>query len=403
MKSHKTNLFAAVFLLILISSNALPANWKIEFWDIQRKGANGDGGSAKEGGANPEDWFEAATIAGLDFVRLCPGDWDGQGRDFLIGNADHYTTIPEEDIKKLKAVLDIAHSHRIKVVLTMFSLPGARYRQDNNNQFDYRLWSEESYQEQALKFWKDISSQLKDHPAVVGYNPLNEPYPSRKDGFAEEGETEGFQNWLLQNKDTVADLNRFNRRVVEAIRLEDSETPIILDCWFHSHAEGFRYLKPLNDKSVIYAFHYYGNWEFATFRINDGRFSYPDRMPAGDGKSEKWTQKTIEEHLKPVADWARQHQIPASRIIAEEFGCDRRVSGAKEFLSDLIKVLNNKKWHWAFYSFRSSTWDGLDYELGTKPLGWEYWQGREKGVDHESLINRHDNLIWNIFKGELAR
>ncbi|MGD9210218.1 MAG: cellulase family glycosylhydrolase, partial [Desulfobacteraceae bacterium] len=257
-----------VFIILPFSTGIAFANWKIEFWDIQRKGAHGEGGTAKEGGANPEDWFKSAYVAGLDFVRLCPVDWKGEGRDFLIGDADQYTSLPKKDISKLKNVLDIAHRHHIKVVLTMFSLPGARYRQDNNGQSDYRLWTDETFQKQTLQFWKDLASELRSHPAIVGYNPLNEPYPSRKAGFEGGGKLDGFETWLHNNKGKTPDLNRFNQRIVDAIRLVDTKTPIILDCWFHSDPKGFRYLFPVNDKATIYAFHYYGRWDFATYRIN---------------------------------------------------------------------------------------------------------------------------------------
>ncbi|MNI93865.1 hypothetical protein D3C73_1518830 [compost metagenome] len=35
--------------------------------------------------------------------------------------------------------------------------------------------------------------------------------------------------------------------------------------------------------------------------------------------------------------------------------------------------------HWAFYAFREDGWDGMDYELGDKPLPGSYWQAVEKG------------------------
>lgn len=87
-------------------------------------------------------------------------------------------------------------------------------------------------------------------------------------------------------------------------------------------------------------------------------------------------------------------------MIAAEFGCDRRVPGAREYLAELIGQFNAYQWHWAFYSFRASDWDGLDYELGTEKLGWKYWQARDEGVDHERLIERHDNPLWEVLKSE---
>ena len=400
------NLILVVVILFTITANVATANEKLSFWDQQRKGANGDGGLPSDelfDAADADKWFQAAAAAGIEFIRLSPVTWRLQKQDFLLGTADDFRAIPEQDFLKLTTVLDLAQKYNVKVVLTMFSLPGARFRQDNNNQSDYRLWTDEKYQQQACNFWKSLAARLNDHPAIVGYNPLNEPHPARRDGIVAEN-ADGFEEWLTRHKETTSDLNRFNRRIVKAIRSEDTENPIILDCWLHSSVEGFRYLTPVDDEAVLYAFHYYGPWTFSTYRINKQRFSYPDKMPVGESdETEAWTVENIRQDIQPVIEWAKRYQVPMSRIIAEEFGCDRRVSGAKDFLEDVLRVLDGEGWHWAFYSFRSPGWDGMDYELGTKKLGWKYWEEREKGVAHEDLIKRHDNPLWNVFKQELSQ
>ena len=382
----------------MLTSKSLPSDKKIEFWHTQRKGANGDGGK------DPEKWFGAAAEVGIEFVRLIPVNWQSQGRDFLLGDADNFRGIPVQDFKKLKETLDVAHRYNVKVVLTMFSLPGARNRQDNDYKFDYRLWTEQKYQKQALAFWKELAARLKDHPAIVGYNPLNEPHPARRDGFESDRDSKGFEDWLNRHKDGTSDLNRFYRLLVKAIRSQDTETPIILDGWFHSTPNGLRHLTPVDDNALLYAFHFYEPWIFATYRINKGRFSYPDNMPGDTANTTtRWTKAQIHQRLQPVVEWAHRYNIPTWRIMAEELGCDRRVAGAKEYLEDIIGIFNAAQWHWAFYSFRASDWDGLDYELGTERLGWKYWQQREKGIDHEDLIKRHDNPLWDVFKREFTQ
>lgn len=382
---------------LLLCAGAAGGAEKIAFWDTQRKGANGDGGR------DPEQWFRAAADVGIEFVRLIPVNWESQGRDFLIGDADHFAGIPAEDLQRLEAVLDVAHRHNVKVLLTMFSLPGARNRQDNDYEFDYRLWTDEAFQQQAMAFWKALAARLRDHPAIVGYNPLNEPHPARRDGFTADEDEKGFADWLARHEGGPSDLNRFNRRIVKAIRSEDSRTPIVLDCWFHSGPGGFRHLRPADENAVLYAFHFYEPWVFATYRVNKGRFAYPDRMPTVQGDATgPWTPAEIRRRVRPVVEWAQRFNIPASRIIAEEFGCDRRVSGAQQYLEDIIGVFNRRQWHWAFYSFRASDWDGLDYELGTEKLNWKYWQQRERGIDHEDLLKRRDNPLWNVFKRQFS-
>ena len=112
-----------MLVLCLASYGAAMANPKIAFWAAQRKGANGCGGK------DADKWFAAAAGFGIEYVRLSPATWKGAGRDFLIGNADNFTDIPKADLAKLESVLDAAERHEVKIVLTMFSLPGVRWRQ----------------------------------------------------------------------------------------------------------------------------------------------------------------------------------------------------------------------------------------------------------------------------------
>jgi hypothetical protein len=238
---------------------------------------------------------------------------------------------------------------------------------------------------------------------VAGYNPLNEPHPERKDGF-ENGQSGKFPQWLTEHQGKAGDLDLFYRRIIQAIREVDHDTPIILDARFHAAPEGFRFLLPVADPAILYSFHFYEPWAYTTFRVNRGRFRYPDRMPAvREGETDSWEFAEFSNRMEPVVSWAKQHGVPPRRILAGEFGCDRRVAGAQAYLSDLLRLLNLQEWHWAFYSFRSSDWDGMDYELGTGGLGQHYWQEREAGKPHEELIQRRDNPLWKVLRSQFPK
>ncbi|HET6890059.1 MAG TPA: hypothetical protein VFH31_03065 [Pyrinomonadaceae bacterium] len=103
--------------------------------------------------------------------------------------------------------------------------------------------------------------------------------------------------------------------------------------------------------------------------------------------------------LNPVVRWQKTHGIKSNRIFVGEFGCNRMVGGAADYLSDLIKIFNQHNWHWAFFTFRQDFWDGMDYEIGTKPPGGAYWQSIERGETPQP--RREDNALWNVLKREL--
>jgi len=116
--------------------------------------------------------------------------------------------------------------------------------------------------------------------------------------------------------------------VVEAIRRVDPDTPLLLDGWFHASPAGLSYLETVEDKHVLYAFHFYEPWEYTTFRVNRGRYAYPDRMPAPAKGPQRWNADVLRDRISPVVRWARENGIPPRRVVAAEFCVDRRVGGA---------------------------------------------------------------------------
>ena len=383
-----------VALAVLLAAPAAGGE-AFRFWDQQRKGANCQNRRV------PREYWRAAAAAGLEFVRLLPDGMASRNRDFLIGSADRFTALDEADLRTLVTILDEAQAAGVKVVLAPISLPGARWKQLNGDKDDARLWKDAAFQEQAAAFWRTLAGRLRGHRALVAYNPLNEPHPERAFGF-DDAEGEGFRAWRAKVKDTPADLDAFNRRIVAAIREADPEMPILLDGWAYASPLGLAELQPIAGDGILYAFHFYEPWEYTTFRVNQGRYAYPDRLPGASGASEPWSKDRIRGRIAPVARWAQQHGVPRTRIVAAEFGVDRRVNGAAAYLEDLVSVLNEGGWHWAFYSFRSDgDWTGLDYELGADAVDPRIWDAEKRGEDPERYKRRHDNPLWQVLRREL--
>lgn len=385
-------------LALLFASGATAETAKLSFWDTQRKGAN------QQNSQHRPEWYVAARDVGLEYVRILPDAWPADGRDFLIGNADNFEEINESDLSLLTVALDEAQRNGIKVVLAMLSLPGARWRQLNDDRDDARLWQDGEFHRQAFEFWRRLAARLKAHPAIVAYNPLNEPHPERAFGF--EAPDEDFARWFMRVEDTPADLNRFNREMVAAIRSVDADTPIVLDGWFHASPRAFAYNRPVADDRVLYAFHNPGPWQMTTYRVNQGRYAYPHRVPKSwDGPTESWTRDRLAQEVLAVEAFAKTYDVPANRIIASEFWYDRRIEGAAAYLADLVHIYNERNWHWAFYAFRGSgAWTGLDYEIppGEK-LGWRYWRAVEQGEDPEPLKPRGPNPLWETLRREFRK
>jgi len=189
----------------------------------------------------------------------------------------------------------------------------------------------------------------------------------------------------------------------------DTETPIVIDCGLWADPRAIKYLKPLDDGKVIYAVHMYEPFDYTNKKSNDGRFVYPSEPPSNkeelatpEGRVKaRLNPDALAEILDSVVQWQKEHGVPSSRIFVEEFGCDRRVAGASEYLSDLIDIFNRNKWHWAFYAFREDGWDAMDYELGTEPVDWHYLDAKDRGEVYK--LYKPDNPVWSVIKKGLAQ
>ncbi|MEE2776622.1 MAG: cellulase family glycosylhydrolase, partial [Acidobacteriota bacterium] len=196
------------------------------------------------------------------------------------------------------------------------AFPGARWKQLNGDNDDGRLWQSEDLQKQAAPFWTDLAWKLRDHPALVGYDLLNEPHPGRTLAGLEEVTSQGCRAWQRSVAGSAPDLNRWNRRLVTAIRSVDNRTPIIVEPAGYAALAAVPLLEPIDDEAVICSFHTYEPWVYTTKRANQGRYEYPSRMPIGwhDG-TEAWDRNQITEAFAAVGEWTRSHALPPSRVL----------------------------------------------------------------------------------------
>lgn len=352
----------------------------IGFWDSPQPGANGFN-------AAPQDqaYFRALAGTGATWVRLSFSKWKGKGRDFLIGDADGYAGLVPEDLATLRRVLDDAHAAGLKVVVVPLSLPGGRWSQQNGGAYDDRIWSEAGYQDQAVRFWADLAAALRDHPAVAGYNILNEPAPEKHGGPAENGTEQALRSWQAEQSGGLRDLPGFYARAIAAIRAADPVTPIMVDGgWFANPRSLAAWPSPLADGRVLYAFHMYEPYA-ATSAPNlqrDAPLRYPGAVTAYAGGERAWDRAAVAAHIGAAFDWAEAQGLPPTRIVAAEFGCMRRWPDCGAYLTDVLDAVEARGGHWAFYSFREDEWEGMDYELpASLPPGRFYWLTEEGRAD----------------------
>lgn len=365
----------AAFLLAM-GSAAMAADL-MAFWNTPRHGGNSFNRLPPD-----QAYFDALSGYGATWVRLSYDKWQPAERDFLLGDADAFQGLSAADLATLRATLDRAHQAGLKVVIAPLSLPGMRWSQNNQGQFDDRLWQDKRYWLQAAAFWRDLARELKDHPAIAAYNLVNEPAPEKQGGLAEHADPGQMQQWYARRQGSARDLPALYRQLIAAIREEDADTPVMLDAGWFAAADAFGYWPaPLEDQRVLYSVHMYEPY-LVTSAPNMTRkqpIAYPGPAPFA-GQTQQWGGQRVAQYLRHPLDWAAAMNVPRSRLVVGEFGCMRRLPGCRQYLEDVLSVLDRHRLHWAFYSFREDNWDGMDYELGSAKVPWRYWQAIEQGA-----------------------
>lgn len=375
-----------------------PTQNAMHYWEVkQRMGANSFNNNPPS-----QAYFDALAGYGGEWVRLTWSKWEStSGKTFLIGDPSNYTELVEGDVTILKDVVARARQSGVKVVFTPLSLPGAVWTQDNEDQIDDRLYSDKEYWEQSAAFWTDVAAIFKDDPTVVAYNLLNEPTPERPAGY-ERGTGEENTVWYEKQQGTARDLPALYNFIIAAVRTVDSETPIMVDGGFFGNPNGFDYFPhALEDEKVLYAFHMYQPWAATSVRNvrNGSKLIYPGKMEYW-GRTEIWNAEKVSKTIQQPLDWADKNGINQSRIVMGEFGCHRYLKWCSIYMEDVLTAADEANLHWAFYTFRSDSWGGMDYELGSEPpskisigvTAEEFWKLSDE--NRLSEIPRSDTLMF---------
>jgi hypothetical protein len=144
-------------------------------------------------------------------------------------------------------------------------------------------------------------------------------------------------------------------------------------------------------------------YEPYAFTSNDnfkkgGKYVYPGKIMFGSDKI-WWDSNVMELYFKPFERWLVQKSISLNRVVAAEYGCMRRNKGVEVYLKDIVALLENRGYHWAFYAYQEDGWDGYNYELGTIGLNWDYWKAFQRGENPK--LPRKDNPLFDIIKNKL--
>ncbi|GGG02238.1 glycosyl hydrolase [Cysteiniphilum litorale] len=382
----------------VVANNAMTDS----FWQTQKKGAN----FFRQHPASLKDWQDAKQV-GIEFFRI--------PLDAYLGypvKLDNITQLTAFEIKSFDQNLKDAKITGIPIILSFLSLPFSVWKQQHGNHDDLRLWQDKKHWQAAGDFWAAVAKRYKANPNIVAYNILNEPHPEvlkLKNSNSAIFNVD-FTSYYKKVVGTSEDLNAFYEYMVKRIRHVDPDTPIIVDAGWYAEPPAADYLKPIDAKNILYAFHMYEPYIYTTRKINNGKYVYPGKIATGNDQFSDWNKATLEKFLQPIVNFQERYHISSQQIILEEFGVDRMTKGATQYLKDIVNIANKNNWHWAFYNYRGDEWTGMNYELSVKPMKWQFWKDEEKtnlfpnltyGKANKYYVYDKNNPLWHAVIGTM--
>ena len=261
-------------------------------------------------------------------------------REFIDGKIEN--VIPK--------VLDLGKKYGIYIILDLHTVPGT-----GNTRWNPCLFDDAELVAEFVRIWERIAKKFRNHPALYGYDLINEPNEQRPVKFS---------YWEVQ------------RLAAEAIRKIDPETPIYLESNHLCSPYTYSYLSPLKLKNIIYEFHWYDPFLYTHTAYTSKDRAAGKKMASYPGifYGAEWDFKSMRGRLfRSVRAFQEKHR---ARIFVGEFSARASAPGAERYLKDCIRVFEEFGWDWTYHAFRESKTWSLEYE----------------GPTDDTLVPSRDNL-----------
>ncbi len=210
-----------------------------------------------------------------------------------------------------------------------------------------KLWSDVNAQDAWVDSWAALAKTYAKDPLVIGYHLMAMP---------DAPDTKAFLA-LMQ-------------RIVDAIRKEDPETPILISAPGGGLPEDLAKLKPLDGDRIVYRFDTFAPKRYLRQESDGtGALAYGDELDLeNDDQEGTFDRAWLRAFLKPAQTWAETNEKP---IAVGGYGMPRWQPELTGYLDDLVELFSKYEWSTGLWMWHPETGpiedDAFNLEHGQDP------------------------------------
>lgn len=198
-------------------------------------------------------------------------------------------------------------------------------------------------QEHYIGVWTEVARRFKSHPAVIGYDLMNEPFPGSQVDLLEilGSRTQSVLSPAFDQKY----LGKLYQRLIDSIRKVDRDSWIFYEPRYGAPANGLpSYLPKLHDPRpgedhLVYFPHLYSIGL--------------EQTGVYDPKKDKSLVSWEKNRNKELA----QQKAP---LLIGEWGLDSKTQNVHGFMSQVVKMADRMQAGWSYWSYDPGGWGFLD-------------------------------------------
>ncbi len=251
--------------------------------------------------------------------------------------------------------------YKLFVTLSFRTGPGrneANFDESEKKRAIHSVWTDPKAQEAWVAMWRYVAHRYGKHPALAGFHLMVEPESNRW----VQPKVESPEDFYPKYKGQMVDWNSLAAKLIQGIRQENAEVPILVGAMNYSHLQWTSVLELPRVNHLITNVHFYEPYPYSHKEVV---VAYPGFVALEQTDGEIWNKHWLEKQLSQV-----QKLKSTGPVSVGEFGVIRHQMGGPRYLEEVTGIfeelgVNYAVWLWES-SYKGITYDSFNFRRGTQ-------------------------------------